>query len=278
MKIALLSCENLPEPDHDEAPLMQALTACGADAEVVPWDGDYGDLSRFDGLVLRATWNYPEKPEEFRAFLENAAGSSVLINPIEALRKNLHKEYLLELRAAGVPTVPTELVRRGDSWAVADCAWDSVVIKPAVSCGSFRTKMFERSDPAAQHFLDELAAERDTLVQPRLAGFRDPGERALVWIDGKFSHGMLKQPRFSGQDESVTLLPSVEPANHELAERALATAGEGLAYARVDIVQTERGPVISELELLEPSLFFWARPEAAAELARAIVRDVTAQS
>jgi glutathione synthase/RimK-type ligase-like ATP-grasp enzyme len=276
MRIALLSCENLPEPDHDAVPLLEALAAEGATAEVVPWDGDYGDLSRFNGLVLRATWNYPERPEEFRAFLELAARSAVLVNPIGPLRKNLHKEYLLELQSAGVATVPTVVVRRGESWLIEECSWSSVVVKPAISCGSYRTKMFESSDPAAQAFLDELAGERDTLVQPQLSGFRDPGERALVWIDGKYSHGMLKQPRFAGQEESVTVLSEVSSEDLALAESALALAGEGIVYARVDIVTTEEGPVVSELECLEPSLFFWARPQAAGELARAIVREARA--
>lgn len=277
MKIALLSCESLPEPDHDEAPLLNALADSGADAEVLPWDGDYGDLSRFDGLVLRATWNYPERPAEFGEFLERAARSSVLLNPIESLRANLHKEYLLTLQSAGVPTVPTTVVRRGAPRRLAECEWSSVVIKPAISCGSYRTKMFERSDPDAQAFLDELVRDRDTLVQPQLEGFRSPGERALVWIDGVFSHAVLKQPRFEGQDESVTVLDDVSEEDLALAASALVHAGDGIVYARVDIVGTAEGPVISEVECLEPSLFFWARPVAATELARAIVREVSAK-
>ena len=39
--------------------------------------------------------------------------------------------------------------------------------------------------------------------------------------------------------------------------------GHGTTYARVDMTESPQGPVFMEAELIEPQLFFAARPEAA---------------
>ena len=35
--VALLTCRELPEPDPDEEPLLEALSAAGLRAELLPW-------------------------------------------------------------------------------------------------------------------------------------------------------------------------------------------------------------------------------------------------
>ena len=44
-----------------------------------------------------------------------------------------------------------------------------------------------------------------------------------------------------------------------------------LLYARVDIVEASRGPLLMELELIEPELYFLFVPDAANRLAQLIV-------
>jgi len=67
MHVALASCADLPEPDLDEAPLLEALRATGLTAEVLAWDDPAADFSAARLTVLRATWNYPLRPRAFRA-------------------------------------------------------------------------------------------------------------------------------------------------------------------------------------------------------------------
>jgi hypothetical protein len=276
MKIGLLSCANLPEPDHDEQPFVGAFARLDAHASTLAWDGPTVDLASFDALVLRATWNYPEKPDDFTRFCERADEATVLLNSLETVKRNLHKGYLLDLAAAGIPIVPTIIVRRGQTTTDAELPSGAVVVKPAISCGSYRTRCFDESDRAAAvSFAGVLAEDGDVLVQPMISGFRDPGERALVWIDGELSHAVLKRPRFEGQEESVTRLESVSRADRELARLVLDSAGGDWMYARVDVVDSADGTVVSELECIEPSLFFWAHPQAADRLAAAVVREAT---
>ena len=63
--VALVSCQTLPEPDPDAAPLSAALAAAGIASEVVAWDGPGVDWSRARLTVLRSAWNYPQHYDPF---------------------------------------------------------------------------------------------------------------------------------------------------------------------------------------------------------------------
>jgi glutathione synthase/RimK-type ligase-like ATP-grasp enzyme len=224
--------------------------------------------------VLRATWNYFSHHVAFLAWAERCAAATPLWNPVTVIRWNSHKGYLHELAAAGLPVVPTRLYRRGSQVALAEAAgaWPRVVIKPAISAGSFCTTVVGRQDVVrGQAFLDAALAERDMMVQPYFSSVETHGERSLVWIDGAFSHEVRKSARFTGDQERVT--PAVEIGRDEraVAERVLAAAPGPLLYARVDLARDDAGtPHLMELELIEPSLFFLAHPPAADRLAAAI--------
>jgi hypothetical protein len=98
-----------------------------------------------------------------------------------------------------------------------------------------------------------------------------------VWIDGELTHAVRKSPRFEGDDESVSAAVGIDDAEAALARRALAAAPGPLVYARIDTALGADGaPVVMELELIEPSLFFPQHPAAAVRFARAIARLVAA--
>ena len=89
-------------------------------------------------VVLRSTWDYAGRVDEFRAWLDRLdADGAAVRNPTDLVRWNLHKSYLLDLERRGVPVVPTRLVERGAAVALGDVAaeagWDDVVVKPAVA-------------------------------------------------------------------------------------------------------------------------------------------------
>lgn len=280
MDIALVSCVQLPEPDADMAPLEAAVRAAGLSCEVVGWDDPSVDWSRFRLALLRATWNYPRALPTFLDWLARVAAVTRLWNPLALVRWNAHKGYLLELAARGIPVVPTELVRAGSTVTLAEIlerrGWDDVVVKPAVSAGSFRTIRTDRSRLAAgEAHLRSLAAERDALVQQYLPAVEGYGERALIWIDGALTHAVRKSPRFEGDVEQVSEALPIAPAEAALAERVLASIDMPKLYGRVDMAPGPDGqPMIMELELVEPSLFFRHSPEALARLVRALEREL----
>lgn len=55
-----------------------------------------------------------------------------------------------------------------------------------------------------------------------------------------------------------------------VAERALSVVGPETLYARADLVEVGGQPVVMELELVEPSLFFGLAPESGRQLAEAL--------
>jgi hypothetical protein len=279
MDVALVSCRNLPEPDVDEELLNVALAGAGIDAAVQAWDDPAVDWSAARMTVLRSCWNYPLQARAFTAWAEAVAAVSELWNPLPVVRWNLHKSYLLELERNDVPVTPTELVPTGSDRRLesilAERGWEVAVVKPAVSGGSYKTMRADADTlEAGERHLRELATERDVLVQRYLSSVERHGERALVWIDGELTHAVRKSPRFSGEDESVSeRAVEISPAEAALAVRALATVEGPLLYARVDAAPGPDGePVVMELELLEPSLFFCQSPAALERFVAGIAR------
>ncbi len=276
MDVALATCRTLPEPDFDAEPLVEALAAAGFEAGFLAWDDPAVDWSRARLTLLRSTWNYPRFPKEFIDWAGRVAKVSQLWNPLAVVQWNVHKRYLLNLAARGIPVAPTELVQQGSDLALQaileDRGWDQAVVKPAVSAASYRTLNVGPGQAAAgERHLRELAAERDVLVQRYLPSVEGHGERALVWVDGEVTHAVRKTTRFSGEDESVSAAMEISTAELALAHRAVAAIDGELLYARIDMAPGPDGePVVMELELIEPSLFFPQGPAALHRLVEGI--------
>jgi hypothetical protein len=279
--VALASCVDLPEPDPDAAPLAAALGKSGLTFAVLAWDDPSVDWSAVRMTVLRSTWNYPQHPEAFLAWVESIARVTQLWNPLPVVRWNLHKRYLLILERLGIPVVPTELVQKGSdqslSGIVVSRLWGGgdVVVKPAVSAASYRTTRITPGTDRGEEILRELVAAGDVLVQMYLPSVEDYGERSLVWIDGELTHAVRKSPRFEEDEESVSSPVEILRSEADLAGRVLETVqvcvDEPLMYARADVAPGPGGdPVVMELELIEPSLYFAQCPRALDRFVRAI--------
>jgi glutathione synthase/RimK-type ligase-like ATP-grasp enzyme len=278
LDIALASCVVLPDPDPDEAPLLRALRAAGFTAESLAWDSPRSDFGRARATLLRATWNYPDRPADFLAWAETTAARSRLFNDPAIVRWNVHKSYLLELERRGVPIVPTRLVKKGETTSLADVMragrWIDVVVKPAIGAGSRGTlRVAEEGAERDDAHLRVLVDRGDALVQPYMASVEEYGERAIVWIDGELTHAVRKARRFLGDRERVSAAVPIAPDEAELARAAVAAAPGPLLYARIDVVRDDQGaPRVMELELIEPSLFFAQSTEALDAFVRAVKR------
>ncbi len=278
MDLRIATCRPLPEPDVDEDVLLAALRARGIAARMAAWNDPEEDWDARVPTVIRSTWDYIHDVRAFERWLERAERAAPLWNPSDVVRGNLHKRYLLDLERRGIPIVPTRVLGRGSRQTLAQVAgdrrWDDVVVKPAVGAGSFRTERFQADAFAAgeAHFA-ALLRERDVLVQPYEPSVEGHGERALVWIDGAFTHAVRKTPRFGADPERVSEALPIEPDELELGLRALEPHAEKLLYARVDMARGPDGdPRVMELELVEPSLFLKQCPAALDRLAAGLAR------
>lgn len=285
--VAIATCSKAPgiDLDEDEAPLLRALRARGLDARLARWEApeDQHHFEEAALTVLRSTWNYYEDPDRFRRWLRWVDGVSILANPLAACAWNVHKGYLSEIEAAGVPVVPTRWAQRGSAITLdellAGTGWRSIVVKPTIGAGSYETRVFHAIDDAARSAFAVLTARADTMVQLFLPSVAAGGERALVWLAGEsgygdFTHAIMKRPRFAGGEESVEAVPLTDEYR-ALGARVLAHlpgGTDGLLYARVDVIRDESGrDALSELEVLEPSLFLARSPGVLDRFADAVV-------
>jgi glutathione synthase/RimK-type ligase-like ATP-grasp enzyme len=275
-RIAIVTCLNLPEPDVDQDLVLSAFTAAGLYPTLAAWDDPEVEWSGFDAAIIRSTWDYPERPEAFRAWVESVDGATKLFNPAATVLPNLDKRYLLELQRQGIPIVPSVVVNQDLAELDAIDA-DRIVIKPAIGAGSFLTAFFDRADAAGMvnHVAEIHAFGAVALAQPFMNSVTNGGERSLVWVDGQFTHKIVKQPRFSGGEESVssTAVP-FEALELEMAGRVIDTLPEQPLYARVDLIEDGGKFVLNELELIEPSLFFLQSPTALERFVQGVLKRV----
>ncbi len=279
MRIALVTCRRLPDLDPDDRPLLDTLATRGHQVAPAIWDDPAIDWRSFDLAMLRSPWDYHHRRAEFLAWAARAAEATRLLNPLDLVRWNSHKSYLVELRARGADVIPTEIAPAGSTVDVrqrmADRGWSRAVLKPAVSADAYGTVLVdETSMGAGQAHADTLLAERDLMIQPYFRSVEEPGERCLVHIDGRFSHAVRKRSHFLGGRHVGPEGRAVEAAEDEraAAARVLAAAGaERALYARVDLARDDSGrPCLMELELVEPTLFFTVAPDAARRMAEAL--------
>lgn len=294
-RIAIITCDQLPEPDPDEAPLLDALRAAGMEPHMLAWDAPpapqitpkHGNPSDYDLCVIRSSWNYYHDPDAFLAWIDTCAAQSTLLNTAPVVKWNIHKRYLRDLDRAALPIVPTEFVEKGRRASFTDImrtrGWTDAVIKPCISAASFNTRRFSLDQSnAAQRFLDERTQTADAMLQPYMRSVDAAGERSIMWIasegNGGVTHAIRKNPRFAGQDESVSASLPVIDAERALFNRVLAALPfnpSDLLYARLDLMPDDTGAQrISELELIEPSLFLLQEPRALAALVDAIAARI----
>ncbi|MBV8878524.1 MAG: hypothetical protein JO332_01040, partial [Planctomycetaceae bacterium] len=103
--IALVTARETGKLDDDMEPLLAALRAEGAVAETAVWDDPSVDWTRYELAVLRSTWDYSRRRDEFLAWAARAERQVPLANSARIVRWNTDKAYLGDLRAAGVPIV-----------------------------------------------------------------------------------------------------------------------------------------------------------------------------
>ncbi|HEX5923515.1 MAG TPA: hypothetical protein VFY45_06760 [Baekduia sp.] len=279
-RVALATCSFFPDGDADDAGLPAAI---GGDVTFAVWDDPAVDWAAFDLVVVRSTWDYQERRDAFLAWARGIGER--LVNPPGVLAWNTDKHYLHELAVAGLPVVPTTLVTPGAAFTAPAGEY---VVKPTISAGSRDTARFAAGDGdrAAALVAAIHAGGRTAMVQPYVASVDARGETALLFFDGAFSHAIHKGPLLRPGAEPTSEVFAAEtiesrtPTEAELAvagrivDDAARRLGSGLPlYARIDLVEDSDGaPLLLELELTEPSLFFAGEAARLAHFAAAVRR------
>ena len=285
MTIIFATCDQQPLIAADDQLLADALQPLGVGVDPVPWtEIDPYALVDAPPIVLRSTWDYHRIPTMFLTWLSalEDSGRTVWNNPAIA-RGNIDKIYLKDLASAGIAIPRTRWLDRADQPSVRHALdeerWSQAVLKPRIAATAYGTFLVTPDTALSD---DDLSPVRTSgaLLQEFVPEIIDRGEVSLMYCDGAFSHAVSKRAKAGDfrvqQDFGGVVTPVAPPKNViAFADRVMATVPGPQLYARVDVVDTDRGPLLMELELIEPELYFLIVPSAAGQFAAALTQRLT---
>jgi hypothetical protein len=280
--VLLATCAEYPDGDEDGAEILEALAVQGVEGRWCAWDDHSVDWNAHL-VVLRSTWDYTLRREEFLAWTRSVRR---LVNPPSVVEWNSDKSYLRDLKAAGVAIVPTAWATPGEDVVLPRGV--DYIIKPSIGAGSRGAGHFTEDDAviATAHVRALHDIGRTVMIQPYIGDVDSHGETALIYLAGSFSHAISKAAllpagRVHAVDQRALYVEETiaarEPTDAELAMgngivEILTQRFGALLYARVDLLPGPDGPLLIELELTEPSLFLGFGPGSADLFAVAVAR------
>jgi hypothetical protein len=286
MKIAYLSSvKTLPGSpvrrddafEHDDtlAALRPALADKGMTLIDIAWDDPAVFTSGFDAAVIGTTWDYWDRVEDFLATLAKIETKMPLFNSADTVRWNIQKTYLRDLEKRGARLIPTLWMETVDD-AVARAAFetlgaDDLVFKRQIGAGAHGQHKVKRGEPVPE-------MPHAMMVQPFLPMIQTEGEFSFLFIDGAFSHALIKTAKagdYRIQSSYGGTNRKIDPSTDDLgAARAIMEAlDEPLLYARVDMLRGVDGRLyLMELEIIEPYLYPHEGPELGPRFAAGLAR------
>lgn len=276
-KIGFLTFDGHPDLSPDDQRFLPLMETHHLEAEIINWNRTPPEEVTCDALILRSPWDYYLKLDLFLKYLEDCQKRNIrLLNSLPLVRWNAKKDYLFDLEKRGFDVVPSLVIRSEDQipQLLSDLekkGWPQVVLKPTVSGSSFKTFLCENKNTDIIETSKNILSTHQLLAQPYLSTIETEGEISLIYFnDGKehiSSHAVLKKPKnqdfrvqveYGGKTEAFSITPVLDL----LARKILATVTEPWLYARVDLVDWQTKPLLSELEMIEPSLYFEFSKEA----------------
>jgi glutathione synthase/RimK-type ligase-like ATP-grasp enzyme len=287
-RVFLVSCFLLKDEDRESIILKEALNKRRIETSIVYWEDPDIDWSEADLTISRTTSSYLFDHENFLNWAKKVEKTSTLWNPSQVMEWNHHKRYIMELQENGIPVPDTILIPQDTDkpfkTILEEIPWDKFVLKPCIGAGSGGLKRFSKDSPDLEsHFMnlnrngfhiDYPGLGRldfiqcDTLVQPYLSMITQNGEASLIYYGGEFSHSVIKYVRAGdfrahpGWGAEVLMYDAL-PEEIEVGHNVLEAVGYPTEYARLDMIPNEDGPIVIEVELIDPMMFFDHLPETA---------------
>ncbi|MEM9388880.1 MAG: hypothetical protein AAF149_13490 [Bacteroidota bacterium] len=260
MKIGIVTCEAYPNLSESDQFLLKDLTQYNVKAKPMVWSSE-ADWTEFDALLIRSVWDYHKRYYEFVSWLHHIKQAGIPTqNSIELMMKNSDKTYLKSLEQSGISIVPTEILSTNTTEEIGKkmdrYGWNKAVLKPTISATAYHTHLISSTSD-----LDNLRMRYDLnyLLQPYMPEI-EKGEHSLVFLNGEFSHAVLKKPKpndfrvqsdFGGSYQLV----EVDPEIVKQAKKVVSLQPELPLYARVDGLVLNDQFLLMEIELIEPELF-----------------------
>ena len=243
------------------------------------WNDSIFDWETTRSILFRSTWDYFDKFELFKKWFNKTKNKCLMINSTETIEWNIDKHYLLDLQEYQIPIPNSEFIKRGSSIDLSLLMqkknWNEIVVKPTISGAAKNTyRLKEEEIIQFGPTWEKLIYKEDFIVQEFQNNVITEGEVAMIVIGGKFTHAVLKKAKegdFRVQDDFGGSIAIYNPSEEmvKLAEKCTRILTPIPSYARVDIIWDNLMELaVSELELIEPELWFRLNPNAAQKLAQ----------
>jgi len=270
--------------EHDR--MMDELRA-GAPASVawhdVAWDDASVDWGQFDAAIIGTAWDYWDRQDAFLARLKDIAKQTALFNPPELVKWNIHKSYLQDMETRGARLIPTLWLDKANVETVTAAfdalGSDDIVLKRQVGAGADGQYRLKRGEPVP-------AMPHPMMAQPFLKAILTEGEYSFIFIDGAFSHALVKcaaegdyriQSSYGGTDHAITPSPADLSAARAMLDAVDTPDGRPPLYARIDLLRAPDGGVfLMEVEAIEPFLYPVEGPGLGKRVADALIKRISA--
>lgn len=232
------------------------------------------EVDRFDVLLLRA--NPLDLAVIGFAQLAAAAGVRVLNDP-GALVRTSHKAWVATLD--GVPRPRTIVTRsRATIECFASNCDNGVVVKPARSSGGKGVTVLRgRRRPRLDAALDAAIKHGDGyVVVQEYVPAAIFGEKRLLWLDGAFVGGYLRQRAPGELRHNLKVGATPVPSPLTDTDHALAAAlsphlqRDGVWFAGVDVI----GGMVIEVNTLNPGGVYWSEQFSQPDIAQRLVASL----
>ncbi|MCO4753783.1 MAG: hypothetical protein KC478_04845, partial [Bacteriovoracaceae bacterium] len=215
-KLFILTDSDSPNLHPDDDGLIQALQEHMIEAIPVIWDEFTPEPN--SNILIRTPWDYAVKRQKFEKLLnEIDSSTSKLINPVEIVRWNMNKAYMLELQDKGVNVVETKVVEDAklDESILQGLSYP-VVLKPLVGAGGKDTFLVHNNTELKKC---TALTDRDVMVQPFIDSIQSVGEYSFLFFNGEFSHAVLKKAssnEFRVQEEHGGSVEVYKPSTEQI--------------------------------------------------------------
>jgi len=270
---------------YEDRLVYHALEKLGLKTLRLAWDDSFFDWSTTKSVVFRTTWDYFDRFDEFSKWLETVSKQTTLFNSEAIIRWNIDKHYLLDLQNNGVHIAKSHFIEQGAKVTLEQLHhilnWNETVLKPCISGSARHTyKLNPNNLKDHETIFQELITNEAMMLQPFQYNIVEKGEISMMVFNGTFTHAILKKAKagdFRVQDDFGGSVHNYSPTIEEIefAETTVQACNELPIYARVDIFEDNDGEIaLSELELIEPELWFRHYPEGAHLLAEGIYQKL----
>jgi len=234
--------------------------------EIIEKETDIRDLC--DIIYIGQLGQIHQNKEPFMKFLdilESFPGE--VINPIKTIKKNLSKQYLIDLQKKGIKVIPT--INIDSNMSISELenlefpnygkAKDGIVLKPKVfgeqGDGVVKLEDFSSEEELQEYFLKSSGI----IAQPLIKDIYIKGENSFIFLGRKYSHGVNKitgefKINFKSDSTNKTKYIPTTPTEKELklCNDAFNVLGIKYGYLRIDIIPGEN-PLIGEIEMINPA-------------------------